>query len=546
MLLKIQTSPFPSIDIVQQDDYCSVYRTDVLDVFLVGQIFNDLSACQNPAHFFYENVVKQPVQKVDEIDGYYGVVILDKSTASVRVFRDPIGMQPLYYALHNNDYLFSTTLKAIKDALPDAAHCEEFFLKYLEEIVPNTYELTMYEGILRIAPNSQYVFKDGQIAQKCQLFDFESIAIQDRTDDEAIRMFQEKLEKAVGNCSKGHNDLFFQYTGGLDSTGILAVSRFLNGSTEGFHTYIHQYFPDHESFDEMHIVKKLHQTEGLPLPHYTPETHFDTLEAEVAYGQAHHTLMIINQVLDAIYVDINSKKGKLLFSGFGGDEGVTFNESPRFLINQLRDLRFDKMLRSIQVYGMKRYIAQLIKIDLQVFLLKLIFPRKTISTRFNYRKVESLSGPYRRGYDTHGYIRYMLALPRIAYRIEEEKEAAALYGVTLAYPWLDFQLLCYFLSLKENQLIYKKRGRLFYKNALRKYIQSDWYFNYRKAESVTVAEPMNRNESELDAQLLSQYDKLPHFVRQYNFRDTLPKQHQLVKEILLGRLSKLSVWLSKQ
>jgi asparagine synthetase B (glutamine-hydrolysing) len=544
MLLRIQTKSNPYFDIVQQDENCSVYRTEEVEVVLVGQIFNDLNTHQNPAHYFYENVVKQPLQKVDAIDGYYGVIILDKTTASVRVFRDPIGMQPLYYAQHDKAYLFSSTLSAIKEALPDAAHCEEFFLKYLEEMVPNTHELTMYEGILRIAPNSQYIFKDGQIAEKRQLFDFESIAIQDRTDEEAIRMFQEKLENAVEKYSKGHDDLFFQYTGGLDSTGILAVSRFLRGSTERFHSYIHQYFPDHESFDEMHIVKKLHQTEGLPLPHYTPETHFETLEAEVAYGQANHTLMVINQVLDAIYVDINSKKGKMLFSGFGGDEGVTFNQYPRFFITQLRDFRFGRMLKSIQVYGIKRYLSQLLKMDLRVFLLKMFSPHKIVPTHFNFRNANGIMDAYRRVYDTHGYIRYMLSLPRVAYRIEEEKETAALYGVTLAYPWLDFQLLCYFLSLKENQLIYKQKGRFLYKNALRKYIKSDWYFNYRKAESVTVAKSIFKNERELDVQLLAQYDKLPHFIKQYNFREALPKQHQLVKEILLGRLSKLSLWLS--
>ena len=534
------------MDIGQHDDSCSVYQTDVLEVVFVGQIFNDLSAYHNSAHYFFETIVKQPLQIVDEIDGYYGVVILDRTTALVEVYRDPVGIQPLYYAIENNEYLFSSTLKAIKQALPYASHSEEFFIKYLEEMVPNTYELTMYEGIFRIVPNSKYVLNDGKITQRRQLFNFEGIAIQNRTDEEAIEIFQRKLERADANNSKEHKDLFFQYTGGLDSTGILAVSRFLRGNTQGFHTYIHQYFPDHQSFDEMHIVKKLHQTEGLPLPHYTPETHFESLDAEVAYGKENHTLMIINQVLDSIYIDINKKKGKVLFSGFGGDECITFNQNPRFFTNQLKDFQFCQLLKSIRVYGIKRYLSQLIKIDLRIYLLKMFFPQRIMQPRFSFREASGVTDTFRRVYDIHGYIRYMLALPRVAYRIEEEKEMAANYNVGLAYPWLDFQLLCYFLSLKENQLIFKQRGRFFYKNALRKYIKSEWYFNYRKAESVTVGESMFKNESELDAQLMSQYDKLPLFMKQYDFRDALPKQHKPVKEILLGRLSKLSVWLRNQ
>jgi asparagine synthetase B (glutamine-hydrolysing) len=543
MLLKIQTKSSPYMDIGQHDDSCCVYQTDVFEVVFVGQIFNDLSAYHNAAHYFLERIVKQPRQIVDEIDGYYGVIILDKTTASVEVYRDPIGMQPLYYAIQSNEYLFSSTLKGIKKTLPNASHSEEFFLKYLEEMVPNTYELTMYEGIFRVNPNSKYVLNNGKITERNQLFNFEGIAIQNRTDEEAIELFQRKLERAVANYFKEHKDLFFQYTGGLDSTGILTVSRFLRGNTQGFHTYIHQYFPDHQSFDEMHIVKKLHQTEGLPLPHYTPETHFESLDAEVAYGKENHTLMIINQVLDSIYIDMNQKKGRVLFSGFGGDECITFNQNPRFFTNQLKDFQLSQIVKSIKAYGIKHYLSQLIKTDLRIYLLKIFFPQRKTQPRFSFREASGVTNTFRQVHDTHGYIRYMLSLPRVAYRIEEEKEMAANYHVELAYPWLDFQLLCYFLSLKENQLIFKQKGRFFYKNALRKYIKSEWYFNYRKAESVIVGESMFKNESELDAQLLSQYDKLPLFIKKYDFKDALPKQHKSVKEILLGRLSKLSVWL---
>jgi asparagine synthetase B (glutamine-hydrolysing) len=544
MLLKIQTKQTPHAILVQQDDYCSVYQTDALDVVLVGQIFNDLQNFQNAAHYFYITVVNQPEQKIDEIDGYYGVVVFYKASASIEVFRDPIGMQPLYYDTENGHYVFSSTLKAIKEALPDAAPCEEFFLKCLEEITPNTHELTMYEGIVRIVPNSKYTFEEGKETKKRKLFNFENIAIQNRTDEEAIKLFQEKLEKTIENRIKGHNELFFQYTGGLDSTGILAVTRFLRGNTEGFHSYIHQYFPDHQSFDEMHIVKKLHHTEGLPLPHYTPETHFETLQEEVAYGKANHTFMLINQVLDNIYIDINNKKGKLLFSGFGGDEGITFNEIPRFFVNQLRDFRLGKAIQSISVYGTKRYLSQLIKVDLRMLLLNTFFPNKVLPNHFAFRKTDKSKELRKHVYDTHGYIRYLLSLPRVAYRIEEEKEMAASYGVVLAYPWLDFQVLRFFLSLKENQLIYKRRGRLFYKNALKKYIQSDWYFNYRKSDSVTFDEPKFKEEGELDAQLINQYELLPQFIKQYNFRDSLPKQHKIVKETLLSRVSKINLWLS--
>lgn len=544
MLLKIQNKPTLHTVLVQQDSYCSAYQTDTLEVVLFGQIFNDLQNFQNAAHYFYETVVNQPEQKVDEIDGFYGVVILNKASASVEVFRDPIGMQPLYYATENENYVFSSTLRAIKEALSDATYCEEFFLKCLEEITPNTDELTIYEEIVRIAPNSKYTFVKGKETEKCKLFNFNSIAVQNRTDEEAIKLFQEKLEKTIKNRIKEHNELFFQYTGGLDSTGILAVTRFLRGNTEGFHSYIHQYFPDHQSFDEMHIVKKLHHTEGLPLPHYTYETHFDTLQEEVAHCKANHTFMLINQVLDNIYIDINHKKGKVLFSGFGGDEGITFNEPPRFFVNQLRDFQLGKAIQSVGVYGIKRYLSQLIKIELRMLLLKTFFPSKILPSCFAFRKTNKSEETRKHVYDTHGYIRYLVALPRVAYRIEEEKEMAANYGVALAYPWLDFQLLCYFLSLKEDQLIYKQKGRLFYKIALRKYIQSDWYFNYSKSYSVTDAESEFKDEGELNTQLINQYEQLPHFIKQYNFRDSLSKQHKLVKEILLGRLSKINLWLS--
>jgi asparagine synthetase B (glutamine-hydrolysing) len=514
---------------------CS-YENDKIFVAFIGKIHHSESE-KNNAAFFYKMVEEYPDTISEKIDGYYGVVMLNKLTGDIGVYRDPIGLQPLYYSVQEKIITFTSSFRSLVGLSTNLTPCKEFFLLYLEEAVPNTYELTIYEELKRVKPNTLTLFQNFQLVKQISLFDFENHSSKERTNSMAISEFQDKLEEAINKSIKGHQKLSMQFTGGLDSTGIVAICKYLRGN-QNLQTYFNEYFPDHPTFDEMYFVKKLHETDDLPLPQKTLSHQKLSIEEEIQINKERHTLNIINQIFEHILQDVHQKQSKLLLSGFGGDECITYNQNPYFFVNQLISFRLRIFVDSLKTYGIKRFFSYLLKTKLKYDFLKILHPN-AFNNNFKYRNKpeRKLSNKV---YGTKNNIAKMLQKYGVVYRIEEEKELAEQYGITLEYPWLDLNLIKYFLSLKTNQIILKKQGRRFFKEALKKYLTSAWYFDYTKSSSVTVAEPLYKNDNTLNEELRKNYKALPEFIKIYTFEEKATLQSTPIKEILLERFKKIN------
>ncbi len=540
MRLKITFEKELSIEF-EKSEHSYLFEEEEFCVILTGRIYNEEISNKNPACFFFKSLKNGRSVISEIIDGYYAVLVINKKDQNIMVFRDPIGMQPLFYIQSENSISFSSSFEKIAKTVPELTISEEFMLLYLEDLVPETYELTIYDQIKRIKPNSYTKFNQVKIIEEEKLFDFDSIKTINRTDQQALEEFRFHLERAVSKNIDGFSKIGMQYTGGLDSTGILAIIKYVRNGLNGVETYIHEYFPDHEVFDEMHIVKKLNITEDLPLPKLVSEQFPIYSEEELNWCKKHHTLNIINQVFENILEDCSSKKINILLSGFGGDECITFNQNPIFMSTLVGKLKFFTLYKEIKVYGLKRFLSFYIKVFLKKKLIGIYKRGKVFDGKFRFRTRKELVDRGRIS-TTQNYISFMLQKSRVAYRIEEEKERAAAFGITLEYPWLDFRLIKFFLSLNKNQIIFNKTGRLFYKNALKKYIKSEWYFKYGKRDSVTVGDLHFSSQLELNNEILKEYENLPGFVRNHNFIDEALLLPPSIKELLLDRLKKINVF----
>lgn len=96
---------------------------------------------------------------ITKVDGMYGMAILDKRDNTIKLFRDRIGIKPLYYFYNGKDFAFSSELKGITTLCNNI----EFeidntaiydYLNYLYIPEPKTY----YKNVYKLLPGHRLTF----------------------------------------------------------------------------------------------------------------------------------------------------------------------------------------------------------------------------------------------------------------------------------------------------------------------------------------------------------------------------------------------------
>lgn len=125
-------------------------------------------------HYFYSTSDTEVVlhaylewgdQFITKIDGMYGMAIYDNRERKVKLFRDRLGIKPLYYYYDGNNFGFSSELKGIvnmcSDVLFEIDNTAVYdFLHYAYIPEPKTY----YKNVHRLLPGHCMIF---DINKKC-------------------------------------------------------------------------------------------------------------------------------------------------------------------------------------------------------------------------------------------------------------------------------------------------------------------------------------------------------------------------------------------
>ncbi len=96
---------------------------------------------------------------INKVDGMYGIAILDKRDGTVKLFRDRMGIKPLYYYYDGVNFGFSSELKGITNACSNISFeidntAVYDYLNYLYIPDPKTY----YKNIYKLQPGHRLTF----------------------------------------------------------------------------------------------------------------------------------------------------------------------------------------------------------------------------------------------------------------------------------------------------------------------------------------------------------------------------------------------------
>jgi asparagine synthase (glutamine-hydrolysing) len=99
---------------------------------------------------------------VTELNGMFALAIYDTREEALYLFRDRLGIKPLYYSLRDGAFAFASELPALKALCPESPHDPEALAQYLHRgYVPEP--LTFYRDFKKFPAGSRAVYQNGKL-----------------------------------------------------------------------------------------------------------------------------------------------------------------------------------------------------------------------------------------------------------------------------------------------------------------------------------------------------------------------------------------------
>lgn len=377
---------------------------------------------------------------VDHLTGDFAIVIHDRATDRVHAVRDHIGVCPLFYRLRNGQLVFSASI----EPLIDASESPAFDPTYIAAAVLGGHrtapEGTFYHDIRRLPPgHGLTVHRDGK-SETCRWWR-PRIGPPDGTPSigALLEEGRELLARSVKDRLRSNAKIGFHLSGGLDSSAIvaLAVPRLTAmGSTAiGF---AWQGVGDGGESDRIRAAIDMAGID-CEVPAVDAESIAGLLRQDWAKGPNQWNLLHEDAVQHAA-----AQRGiDALFSGWGGDEAISFNGRglqaeylSKFRFAKLAALAGTRDLRTIgRTFreGWEQLRAQ---------------PKPDGLARSNtYLSADflaSVTPPTKRSIDlrsVHLALESLHALGSVSARVEDWALSGRAKGIDYLYPLLDRRLM---------------------------------------------------------------------------------------------------------
>ena len=199
-----------------------------LCVVIDGKLFNGLKTSrENQTFSDAESILEIYREKEDgcfsRIDGSFAIAIWDGVEKRLLLARDRVGFKPLFYTKLNHTFLFGSEIKSL---LASKLCSRSVNLRALNDFLSYGYVCnpeTMFESIFQVRPGHFLIFREGEVSEK-PYWRF-SYRQEERNKPEFYykEKFLEIFKKAVSRRVERHPDCGAFLSGGLDTSGVVAM-----------------------------------------------------------------------------------------------------------------------------------------------------------------------------------------------------------------------------------------------------------------------------------------------------------------------------------
>ena len=255
---------------------------------------------------------------VEHLSGQFVFAIHDRHDGSVWLYRDRLGILPLYYWLDDHQLVFASEIKALFPALPRGLEVDQqglaAYLAHRSVPAPGT----LFAGVRKLKPGHRlHVTRDGS----ARIERWWSIPETDTTEatsgDIATTLVSEALCASVERNLVADVPVGAYLSGGVDSSLIVALMRRLVGS-ERVHTFSAGF--DDPEYDE--VQHALRVSEHLGTIHHEVTVTADDFERLWPRLTWHRDAPISEPADIAVFrlAELARQHVKVVLSGEGSDE----------------------------------------------------------------------------------------------------------------------------------------------------------------------------------------------------------------------------------
>lgn len=440
---------------------------------LIRELRADLRA--DPASLADSHLVMVCYRRFGELfaahlNGDYALALWDGARQQIALSRDVMGVKPLYYLAFAKTLVAASEIKAILahpdvDARPD----DDVVADLLVGGDPSELRRTLFRDVRRVLPGHT-VFVSPTSFREVKHWDFDALRqVRYGSIAEYAEALRGLFAQAVRRRLRSQAPVAVTVSGGLDSSSILCEAEILRRSTEGIPPLlgISRLYPDGSPADERTYLADIEAQYGLRIQRLPPSP-IRLVEGGDWLWRTEHPFFQGNDVLDSMKLARELSCATVL-EGFYGDQIMW---SPAHLFDLMGGLRLIEAHRAFRAYaGSLTDVSPRILRDeiVRAFVRNLVpdwlmTPFRAIRRlsgqhgspqcysaalqKTAYRRRQAQRRPARQGTSRHAEYCYRLAHARhISTGMEMSNMIAAHYGLDLAYPFADRDLVAFVMAI---------------------------------------------------------------------------------------------------
>ena len=321
-----------------------------------------------------------------DINGIFSFVIYDNLKQKLFLARDRFGVKPLYWGKINNNFVFSSELKAIKvfNDFSNTLDIESinYFITYGYIPAP----LTIYKYIKKLEPGELIEVDEYLNIKKIKYYDSNMLCLSKKNRlsfEENNEILEKKISEIVKEQMVSDVSIGSFLSSGIDSSLITAFMAFhskkkINTYTVGF---------KNKKFDESENAKKI--ANFLNTSHTTIELTDNDINNyfENISNYYDEPFADSSQIPTLLISELSKKNTKVILSGDGGDEIFGGYNRYNDTINRLRPNLINTPKEFVKEIIAKNFLLLPTKIQNMI---GLIFSKKNLSEKIGlYKKLNN-------------------------------------------------------------------------------------------------------------------------------------------------------------
>lgn len=442
---------------------------------------------------------------IEYIDGMFSIAIYDQRFEQIKLYRDRYGIKPLYYYIENEQFAFSSELKALIAAndnlisfkIDNTAIYDYLIYQYIPE------PKSLYQKIYKLEPASflHYDLKKKKIIRKGQYWNINVNCKKHGKIDknEVIYNIKQLIRESVKKQMIADVPVGTFLSGGIDSSIISLESKFINPQINSFSIGFKEKESDESIYAQMlaqkfNIINQLTMLSFEDIEKIKGKLHA-IYDEPFADTSAYPTYLLSKKARENVVVALTGDGGDELFGGYERYK-IVYDKYSNCKMG--KEELLDKYSRWVGIFNTieQEKWKKHLNID------------KDYDARWHLRKHYSDEMPIM---TSMRYLDFKTYLPGAIFT--KVDRASMNVSLETRVPFLERNLVEYVFSLAEDEVYYDNELKAILKKAYEKEIPMEILYRKKKGFSIPSNYVAENNETKYMAILRQEW---PYLASEYN------------------------------